>query len=177
MAFDKKAWETANAAKVKLYAARYRLKRRGIDPDAVAPIPTLTPEQKAVKKAEARERYLAAKRLYDATHREEKARRYRERYENDPEFRARQHEKRRHYYWANKKVLSDEEKAARLRQRQEALAKARKILNAQRHEAAMLRGEEMEAKKRQKSAASNPSPLTSKKKPGRLLALCGWKGF
>jgi len=179
MTFDKKAWEAANKEKVLLYAHRNRLKRRGIDPDTAAPLPTLTPEQKAAKRAESRARLLAAKREYDAAHREEKARRYRERYENDPDFRARQHEKRLQYYWANKKVLSDEEKATRLRRRQEALAKARRVYAQQRR----AETEQKLAEKKQRdtdlerAAKAKKTPGRIVKKPGRILAMSGWKGW
>jgi hypothetical protein len=179
MPFDKKAWEDANKEKVLLYAHRNRLKRRGIDPDVAAPLPTLTPEQKAAKRAESRERILAAKRVYDAAHREEKARRYRERYENDPDFRARQHEKRRQYYWANKKVLSEEEKATRLRRRQEALAKARRVYAAQRRAESEARLAEAKqcAKDLERAAKKAKAAARVVKKPGRILALSGWKGW
>lgn len=179
MAFDKKAWEATNREKVLLYAERYRLKRKGLDPNTAAPLPTLSPEQKAAKRAESRERILAAKRAYDAKHREEKARRFRERYENDPDFRARQHEKRRQYYWANKKVLSDEEKAERLRRRQEALAKARRVYAAQRR----AEGEARLAEKKQcekdleRAAKAKKAAGRIVKKPGRILAMSGWKGW
>lgn len=180
MTFDKKAWEKANKEKVKLYAARYRLKRKGIDPDAL-PLPTLTPEQKAAKRLESRERLLAAKRAYDAAHREEKARRYRERYANDPEFKAKRNAIRREYYWATKPKISDEEKAERLRRKQEALAKARRIYNQQRRAAQQTTAQLAEESKRDKDLerAAKKSPAADRfvKKPGRILALSGWRGW
>ena len=176
MTFDKKAWEKANKEKVKLYAARYRLKRKGIDPDAL-PLPTISPEEKAAKRLESRERLLAAKRAYDAAHREEKARRYRERYANDPEFRAHRNAIRREYYQANKKVLSDDEKAERLRRKQEALAKARRIYNQQRRAAAQLAEKSKRDKDLERAAKKGAAADRGVKKPGRILALSGWRGW
>jgi len=175
MTFDKKAWEKANKEKVKLYAARYRLKRKGIDPDAL-PLPTFSPEQKAAKRLESRERLLAAKRAYDAAHREEKARRYRERYANDPEFKAKRNAIRREYYWATKPKISDEEKAARLRRKQEALAKARRIYNQQRR-AAQLAEESKRDKDLERAPKKSPAADRFVKKPGRILALSGWRDW
>lgn len=174
MAFDKKAWEDANREKVKLYALRYRLKKRGLE---APPLPALSPEEREAKRLAAKERQKEAKRKYDLEHREEKARRYRERYANDPEFKASRNVLRRKYYQEKKTAPSDADKEATRRRRQEALAKARKILNAKRHEEAIRRAAEMEIKKQQKRAAPHPNSLGPSRKPGRLLALCGWKGL
>ena len=179
MTFDKKAWEAANAAKVKLYAARYRLKRKGLDPDAAAPLPALSPEQKAAKRAESRARLLASKREYDLQHREEKARRYRERYANDPEFRAHRNAIRKQYYWQTKPQISEEEKAARLRRKQEALAKARRAYAAQRRAEgeARLAEEQQRGAKLERAAKKAKAPARIVKKPGRILASAGWHGW
>jgi len=141
------------------------------------PLPTISPEQKAAKRLAAYEARLVAKRAYDAAHREEKARRYRERYANDPEFKAKRNAIRREYYWATKTQISDEEKAERLRRKQEALAKARRSYNQQRRAAAQLAEKSKRDKDLERAAKKGAAADRGMKKPGRILALSGWKGW
>ena len=76
-------------------------------------------------------------------------------------------------------VLSEEEKATRLRRRQEALAKARRVYAAQRRAEGEARLAEAKqcAKDLERAAKKAKAASRVVKKPGRILALSGWKGW
>lgn len=172
MPTNKKDWREANRERIKLHSARYRLKKKGLDPSTIV---LETPEEKAARQAASRELSLEKKRIREARYREKTAERFRTKYRSDPEFRAKCAAKRKLYYEKTKKILSDEERADGKRRREEALARARKIRNAQQHAEALKRAAEMEAKKLEKRIV--PPTIKPKRKPGRLLAICGWNGL
>ena len=180
MAFSPKTWREENKERQKLYAARYRLRKKGLDlpPETLAELERIRAEKKAAGLEKRRE----ANRRWNREHKAERAARRKERYANDPEFRehvlgiAKAGRDRR------KPVLTEEQKAHRLQQRREAQVKATRASTAK----AALHRQEMGLQKSPKRAPPKPTVLTEaqkalpawkKKKPGRLVALCGWNGW
>ena len=180
MAYDPKDWRAANKDKQRIYSARYRLKKKGLD----LPAETLAEleELRAKKKAESAERRKEINRRWNREHKEQRAARTKERYANDPEFRERQLELARARRAKNKPVLTEEQKAHRLQQRREAQVKAVRASAAKAAQRRAEMGEQTVAKR----PAPKPPVLTDAqkalpkwktKKPGRITALCGWHGW
>lgn len=180
MAFSPKEWRDANKDRQKLYAARYRLRKKGLDlpPETLAELEKLREE----KRAAGLERRREANRRWNREHKAERSARTKERYNNDPEFRERTLELARARRAKNKPVLTEEQKAHRLRQKREAQVKAVRASAAK----AAQRRAEMGTPPDAKRPAPKPNVLTEAqkaapkwkiKKPGRLIALCGWNGW
>jgi|LakMenEpi03Aug12_release.lakeMendotaPanAssembly.Ray.scaffolds.fasta_scaffold65029_10 hypothetical protein len=180
MAFDKKSWREENREKARLHSARYRLRKKGLDlpPETLAELERLREE----KKAASAERRKEINRRWNREHKEQRAARTKERYTNDPEFRERTLELARARRAKNKPVLTEEQKANRLRQKREAQVKATRASTAK----AALARQEMGRQAEPKRPAPKPNVLTEAqrkapkwkvKKPGRLIALCGWHGW
>lgn len=184
MAYDPKIWRQANKEKQKLYSARYRLRKKGLDlpPETIAEIEAM----REAKRLAGIERRREQSRRWNREHKAERAARTKERYENDPEFRARKLALAKEGRDRRKPVLTDEQKAKRLQQRREAAAKACRASAAK---AALARAE-MGHQESPKRSAPKPNVLTpaqqeaaknlpkwKTKKPGRITALCGWNGW
>jgi len=180
MAFDPKEWREANREKQRLYSARYRLRKKGCDlpPEIQAELEEL----KAKKKAESLERLREAKRRWNREHKEERAARRREKYNSDPEWRAHKLAIAKANRDKHRVVLTEEQKAKRLQQKREAQVKATRASAAK----AAQRRAEMGPPPDAKRPAPKPNVLTDAqkaapkwklKKPGRLIALCGWNGW
>jgi hypothetical protein len=180
MPYDPKEWRAANKDKQRLYSARYRLRKKGLDlpPETLAELEAI----RAKKKAESAERLKESKRRWNREHKDQRSARTKERYANDPEFRERTLELARARRAKNKPELTDEQKATRLRQRREAQVKAVRASAAK----AAQRRAEMGEQTAPKRPAPKPDVLTEAqkaapkwkiKKPGRLIALCGWNGW
>lgn len=179
MAFDKKTWAQENRDKARLHSARYRLRKKGLDlpPETLAELEAL----RAAKKAEGLERRREANRRWNREHKEQRAARTKERYQNDPEFRERKLALAKAARDRRKPVLTEEQKAKRLQQRREAQVKATRASAAK---AAQLRQAQPPAPKPKASSkpvvlteAQKAAPQWKLKKPGRLIALCGWNGW
>jgi len=174
MPFDIKEWNDANREKVRLYSVRYRLRKKGLD----LPPETLAEWQAArdAKKAATKERTREARRRWAAANKDRKNARYRERYANDPEFRAKEIARREAIQKA--KAPTPEQKAERLRAKRERALKASKAAHAKRHAEAMARAATITPPK--SVSKQKPKPATANKnfrKPGRLVALSGWMGW
>lgn len=174
-----KKWNAEHPEKQRLYSARYRLKKKGLDlpPEILAELEAL----RAAKKAAAIERKREQSRRWNHENKEKRSARLRERYNNDPEFRARKLAIAKEGRERRKPVLSEEEKAKRLQRRRENAAKGCRAAAAK---AALLRQTKPPASK--PKAPPVPAPLTEaqkalpawkRRKPGRLIALCGWNGW
>lgn len=180
MPFDKKLWREQNKERAKLHSARYRLRKKGLDlpPETLAELERLREEKKAAGLEKRRE----ANRRWNREHQAQRAARTKERYANDPEFRERQLERARTRRAANKPVLTEEQKAHRLQQRREAQVKATRASAAK---ATLARAQmvEQESAKRAPpksnvlTEAQRKAPKWKLKKPGRLMAICGWHGL
>jgi len=180
MAFDPKDWREQNREKARLHSARYRLRKKGLDlpPETLAELE----RARAEKKAAGLEKRREANRRWNHEHKAERAARRKERYANDPEFRERQLELAKARRAKNKPVLTEEQKARRLQQRREAQVKA---VRASAAKAALARAEMGHTPKPQRVApkpnvlteAQKAAPKWKTKKPGRLIALCGWHGW
>lgn len=148
----------------RLYSARYRLRKKGL------PLPPELGEEfeakRAARKAAGLERKREASRRWNRENKAKRAARSKERYTNDPEFREHKLAINKESRKRNKKVLSEKEKQERLLRLREAAAKASR---AAANKAALLR----ETPKPPK-APKLPSLI---RKPGRIVALCGWKGW
>jgi hypothetical protein len=179
MAFDKKSWREENREKAKLHSARYRLRKKGLDlpPETLEELEAL----RAAKKAAGLERRREANRRWNREHKEQRSARTKERYNNDPEFREHKLALAKAARERRKPVLTDEQKAKRLQQKREAQVKATRASAAK---AAQLR--QAQPTSSQPKAAPKPVVLTEAqraapkwklKKPGRLIALCGWNGW
>lgn len=180
MAYSAKKWREENKDRQKLYAARYRLRKKGLDlpPETLKELEEL----RAKKKAESAERRKEINRRWNREHKEQRAARTKERYANDPEFRAHKLALAKAARDRRKPVLTEEQKAKRLQQRREAQVKATRAAAAK----AALHRQEMGASQSPKRAPPKPNVLTEAqkaapkwklKKPGRLIALCGWNGW
>jgi hypothetical protein len=180
MAFDKKSWREQNKERAKLHSARYRLRKKGLDlpPESLAELARLREEKKAAGLEKRRE----ANRRWNREHKEQRAARRKERYANDPEFRERQLANAKVSRDRRKPVLTEEQKAHRLRQRREAQVKA---VRASAAKAEQRRAEMGTPAPKAKSApkpvvlteAQKAAPKWKLRKPGRLIALCGWNGW
>ena len=146
----------------KVWRARSREKLLGIPmpPDLKA-----LSDQFLAEKAERKAAYLERKKeRTKASQQRLKAKRnaeYRERYANDPEFRAKQNARRKDYYHRNKIERTEKEKEEIARRRRENLAKARRLKPV--------------AKPKPK-LPPKPKIRIQLRKPGRILASLGWKG-
>ena len=180
MTYDPKEWRQANKEKQRLYSARYRLRKKGMDfpPETLAEIEAA----REAKRLAGIERRREQSREWNRKNKDKRAARTRERYENDPEFRARKLAIAKEGRDRRKPVLTEEQKAKRLQQRREAQVKATRASAAK---AALLR-QEMGEQARPKRSAPKPPVLTEAqkalpkwktRKPGRITALCGWHGW
>jgi len=180
MTFDAKTWREQNKERAKLHSARHRLRKKGLDlpPEILAELERLRAEKKAAGLEKRRE----AKNRWNRENKELRAARRKERYENDPEFRERTLAIARAARARRKPEITEEQKAKRLQQRREAQVKATRASAAK----AALHRQEMGAPPSPKRAPSKPNVLTEAqkaapkwklKKPGRLIALCGWSGW
>lgn len=178
MTFDRAAWREKNREAQRLYSARYRLRKKGLDlsPESLEEIEKI----REAKKAATKERRKAASRKWNREHKDQRAARVRERYANDPEFRERKLALAKASRERRKPVLTDEQKAHRLQQKREAQVKATRASAAK---AALKR--QMEPRQPKPKAPPKPPALTDAqkaqpkwklKKPGRLVALAGWHG-
>ena len=184
MPFDPKVWRDANKERQKLYAARYRLRKKGLDlpPETLAELERLRAEKKAAGIEKRRE----INRRWNREHKAERAARTKERYNNDPEFREHVLALAKARRARLKPVLTEEQKAKRLQQRREAQVKATRASAAKAALARAQMGLSQEPKRAapkpngmteaQKEAAKN-LPKWKTKKPGRITALCGWNGW
>jgi hypothetical protein len=179
---QKDAWRKANAEKCRAYQAVYRAKKKGVEPppEVLAKIAQWEAEKEAAKASRPTKAQRAKARYQsDPEHREKLiAKRradYNRRYKNDPEFRAKQLEKRRLHYKAQTQEKSEAEKEAVLRKRRENMAKAHRVRVAKQRAEAPKRVAEREQKKQIVKAVQASQQM--KRKPGRLLALMGWRGF
>lgn len=165
--------------KQRLYSARYRLRKKGIDlpPETIAEIEKLREE----KRLAGIERRRALNRKWNREHKDQRAARTRERYQSDPEFREHKLALAKAARDRRKPFLTEEQKAKRLQQKREAQVKATRASAAK---AAQLRQAQPPAQK--PKAAPKPPVLTDAqraapkwklKKPGRLMAICGWHGL
>ena len=180
----KRAWNARNPERQRVYTAIYRAKKKGIEPapELLAKMAEWKAEKEAkkVSKADRKERDRRYHRKPEVRARE--VARRREKYQNDPEYRAKCKARCRERYYGSKIELTPERKAEWDRLRREALAKGRKTANAKRVAEAIVKGEErkrVEAE-RKKAQALLPKPAKSKhvhRKPGRLTALMGWRGW
>lgn len=180
MAFDKKTWAQENRDKARLHSARYRLRKKGLDlpPETLAELEKLREE----KRLAGLERRREANRRWNREHKEQRAARTKERYQNDPEFRERKLALAKAARDRRKPVLTEEQKAKRLQQRREAQVKATRASAAK---AALLRAQMGPSESKAKPAPKPPvlteaqkaAPRWKLKKPGRLIALCGWNGW
>lgn len=173
---QKAAWRKANADRSRAYSALYRAKKKGVEPppEVLAQIAIWDAEKEA-KKAATRERKKEHGKAYRDAYRARKKERYRERYTTEPEFRAKQLEKRRRQYKARITEKSEEEREAIRRRRRENMAKALRARVAKLHAEAPQREAKREEKKQIAKAMQAAQQM--KRKPGRLLALMGWRGF
>lgn len=178
----KKEWHEANPDKQKLYSARYRLKKKGIElpPENVAELEAM----REAKKRETKERDRERKRQWAIDNRELIRARYRERYHRDPEFRLKEIEKRssklaviseaKKAEKEAKKLLAQQNREDRLRQKREEAARKRKLLNAQKHAEDVAKAERIPPRSK---PPTGPRPGGNSRKPGRLCALMGWRGY
>lgn len=173
------AYTDEQKEKQRLYSARYRLRKKGLDlpPETLAELEAI----REAKKAEGLERRKEANRRWNREHKEQRAARTKERYNNDPEFRAHKLALAKAARDRRSEAPTEEQKAKRLQQRREAQVKATRASAAK---AAQLRQAQPPAPK--PKAAPKPVVLTDAqraapkwklKKPGRLIALCGWNGW
>lgn len=171
--FSKKEWSEANRDKVRLYSLRYRLRKKGMDlpPETLAEFEAL----REAKKAATRERNAARVKKWTAENRDKINARYRERLATDAEFREKEYARRAKNKTAKVKVrveLTPQEKEDKLRRRREAQAKSAREARARaRAERALKEPKEKPVKEPVKK------PYYPDRKPGRLLALMGWRGF
>ena len=165
--------------KQRLYSARYRLKKKGMDlpPETLAEIEAM----REAKRLAGIERRPALNRKWNREHKEQRAARTKERYQNDPEFREHKLALAKAARERRKPVLTDEQKAKRLQQRREAQVKATRASAAK---AAQLRQAQPPAQKPKAppkpdvlTDAQKAAPKWKLKKPGRLMAICGWHGL
>lgn len=175
--FSKKDWNEANREKVRLYSLRYRLRKKGMDlpPETLAEFEAM----REAKKAATKERDKARKKVWTDENRERIRARYRERLATDPEYRAKELERRRQFRIRNQKVKTPEEHEATLRRKREAAAKAARASKAK--AAAQRAIKEAEKQQRiteyKEAPPEKPKQFYRDRKPGRLLALMGWRGF
>lgn len=181
MAYDPKVWRAANREKQKLYSARYRLRKKGLDfpPETLAEIEAA----REAKRLAGIERRREQSREWNRKNKAKRAARTKERYANDPEFRAHKLALAKAARDRRKPVLTEEQKAKRLQQKREAAAKACRASAAK---AARARAE-MESRQAKTKTPSKPAVLTDAqkslpkwkmKKPGRLVAMfSGWNGW
>jgi len=184
MPFSPKAWKDANREKQRVYSARYRLRQKGLDfpPEVLAQWEA----EKAAKKAATKERQKQLNREWNKRNAALRYARHKERYANDPVYREQFNLRQQRYSAKKKVVLSDEDKAERARKRIE----ASKLANARRHQEALRRAAEMESsgytpKTKPRAAKMTPAqkeaakhlPKWKTKKPGRIVASCGWNGW
>lgn len=165
--------------KQRLYSARYRLRKKGLDlpPETLAEIEA----KREAKRLAGIERRREQSRQWNRDHKAQRAARTKERYANDPEFRAHKLALAKAARDRRKPVLTEEQKAKRLQQRREAQVKASRASAAK---AAQLRQAQPPAQKPKASPkpdvltdAQKAAPRWKLKKPGRLIALCGWNGW
>ena len=173
------AYTDEQKEKQKLYSARYRLRKKGLDlpPETLAEIEAM----REAKRLAGIERRRALNRKWNRDHKEQRAARTRERYQSDPEFREHKLALAKAARERRKPVLTEEQKAKRLQQRREAQVKATRASAAK---AAQLRQAQPPAPKPKPSPkpdvlteAQRAAPKWKLKKPGRLIALCGWNGW
>lgn len=181
----KRAWNAKNPERQKVYTAIYRAKKKGVEPapELLAKMAEWKAEKEAkkVSKADRKERDRRYHRKPEVRARE--VARRREKYQNDPEYRAKCNARNRQRYAGNKVELTPERKAEWDRLRREGLAKGRKIANAKRVAEAIAKENERKrvAAERKAVQTTTPRPPAPKKsfhrKPGRLTALMGWRGY
>jgi len=178
----KKEWHEANPDKQKIYSARYRLRKKGIEvqPENIAELEAIREAKKAATKERDRER----KKKWAQDNRELIRARYREKYHSDSEFRNKQIEKRKKNLEPlrdakrkekeEKRILAQQSREDQLRQKREEAARKRKMLNAQKHAEDVAKAERIPPRSKPKTT---PKPHPNARKPGRLLALMGWRGY
>lgn len=174
MPFDKQTWAEANREKARLHSARYRLRKKGMDlpPETLAEIEA----QREAKRLAGIERRKELNRRWNREHKEQRASRTKERYNNDPEFRAHKLALAKASRERRKTERTDEEKAESLRRRREAAAKACRAASAKAALSRKAQAPKPAPKPNVLTEAQKAAPRWKLKKPGRLMALCGWNG-
>lgn len=168
-----------NPELVKAQRARYNEKRRAkrLTPEAIA-----AKEQKIAERA-ARSAETADERK--ARRAEQDRRRAKERYaklkallETNPEAREEYNAKCRAYYAKKRGIFTEEEKARRLQRAREIRVANLRKANAKRSAERLANPEKAERTPEEAKVPVNKTKVGSgRKKPGRLCALMGWRGF
>lgn len=188
---SKAEWNAKNPDRQKVYSAIYRAKKKGVEPapELLAKVAEWKAEKEAERQAKkgAKRDRKEQDRLYRARPEVQArvAERKRERYQNDPEYREKMLARNRQRYAGTKEELTPERKAEWDRLRLEGLAKGRKIANARRVAEAIAKEEERKRLAAERKAAQAtmpksappPKPKHFHRKPGRLAALMGWRGY